>query len=359
MLTRRNFLKGLINTGIVIGSSSIYPLKAGSNCPMVEEKEKRDFQTWKIRVLGLGGAGNNAINNMIQSKLTGVEFIAANTDLKALSYSLADKHILLGANLTKGLGSGANLKIGRDATLEAREEIRTALQGSDVVFIVAGMGGGTGTGGAPVMAKISKELGIPTLAAITKPFYFEGDERLRQAEIGIEALQKAVDVLITIPNDRIICNPKMKFLDVLKWSDEALFYALDLAKNYFTVPDPEDPEYEVIKDDFPESIQSAIKNYFPEREMELIGTGSAIGKNRLFDAMEKSISISLLQDLPRSRSKPLEIIIKGKTDKKEFYLFNYYLDLILEKVNGKEIRTTSRFIKDETRVDEVRVLAFI
>jgi len=358
MLSRRNFFKWLINAGVFLGSSSINPFQPSLSCQMGETKEKGDFQQRKIRVLGLGGCGNNVINFMIRSQMSGVKFIAANTDLKALSSSLTDKRILLGTDLTRGLGSGANPDIGRDATLEARGEIRTALQKNDIVFIVAGMGGGTGTGGAPVIAKISKDLGIPTLAIITKPFSFEGEKRVRQAEIGIEILQKAVDVLITVSNDRIIFNPKMKFLDVLKWSDEALFYALDLAQNYFTLPDLNDPDYEELKDLLSKSVYEAIKSFFPGREMELIGAASAISKNKLFEAMEKAISIPRLQDLPDSRTRVLDLIIKGKTEKEEINNFHDYLDLILKRVSGKEISTSSRFIKDETTGDEVRVMVF-
>lgn len=201
-------------------------------------------------------------------------------------------------------------------------------------------------------------MGIPTLALITKPFSFEGEQRVEQAERGIEALRKAVDVLITVPNDRIICNPKMRFLDVLLWSDEALFYALDLAQNYFTLMDPNDPDYEEIKEFFPNSAREAIKNFFPQGEMELMGAGSGIGNNKLFEALEKAISIPILQALPDSRTKVLSLIIKGKTEIEEFNSFHDYLGLIREKVRNKEIGFSSRFIKDETRGDEIRVMVF-
>jgi cell division protein FtsZ len=358
MLSRRSFMKGLINTGIVLGSGSINPFQPSLGCLLGEEIDNKIFRARKIKVLGLGGCGNNVINFMIRSRMTGVEFIAANTDSKGLSSSIADKRILLGSDLTKGLGSGANPEIGREATLETMREIRAALQGSDILFIVAGMGGGTGTGGAPVIAKISKELGIPTLAIITTPFYFEGDERLRQAEIGIEALRKETNVLIFIPNDRIYLHYKMKFLDVLKQSDESMCYALDLAEHYFTMLDPNDPDYEGNKEFFPESAHEGIKMYFPEREMELIGACSEIGKNKLVEATEKAASILLLQDLPNSRTKVLSLIIKGKTEPEEFQNFHQSLDLIREKVSNKEIGFSSRFIKDETRGDEVRVMVY-
>jgi cell division protein FtsZ len=357
MLTRRNFFKWLINAGVVIGSGSINPFQSSIACQLKEQNSKKEFHPLKTRVVGLGGAGKNAINHMIQSQLAGIEFIAANTDMKALSYSLAKKRILLGANLTKGLGSPSDPEIGQDATLEARAEIRIALQGSDIVFIVAGLGGGTGTGGAPVIAKISKGLGTPTLAVITKPFSFEGEKRVRQAQTGIEALRKEVDVLITVPNDRIIYNPKMSFPELLKWSDEALFYVVDLARNYFTILDPKDPDYEAIKDFSPQSASEAIKNYFPEREIELIGAGSSIGKNKLLKAMEKAISIPVLQALPDSRTKVLSLIIRGKVDMAEFQHSHQFLDLIGGK-SGKEIGLSSWLIEYETREDEVRVMAF-
>jgi cell division protein FtsZ len=358
MLSRRNFMKGLFGSGIFLGSGSINPFQPSLSWQLGEAINKKDFQARKIQVLGLGWCGNNVIDYMIRSKMTGVEFIAANTDLKALSSSLADKRILLGADVTRGLGSGANPELGREATLETRREIRAALRGSDILFIVAGMGGGTGTGGAPVIAKISKELGIPTLAIITKPFYFEGDERLRQAETGIEALRKETNVLIFIPNDRIYLHYKTKYLDVLKQSDEAMCYALDLAEHYFTMLDPNDPDYEGNKEFFPESAHEAIKMHFPEREMELIGAASAIGKNKLVEAMEKALSIPLLQDLPDSRTKVLSLIIKGKTEPEEFQHFHQSLQMILEKVSDKKISTSSRFIKDETRGNEVRIMVY-
>jgi cell division protein FtsZ len=169
----------------------------------------------KIRVVGIGGGGNNAINNMIRSQLlTGVEFIAANTDLKALTSSLADTRIQLGTVLTKGLGAGGVPEIGRNATLEDAEKIRQELEGSDMVFITAGMGGGTGTGGAPIVAQICKELDILTVAVVTKPFHFEGPIRQKQANEGIIEMRKVVDSLITIPNDRLIslATKKASFL---------------------------------------------------------------------------------------------------------------------------------------------------
>jgi cell division protein FtsZ len=189
---------------------------------MMKVEEDNNNQKPKIRVLGIGGGGNNAINNMIKSQLSGVEFIAANTDLQALSSSLADQRIQLGTTLTKGLGAGANPEIGRNATLEDAEKIREALEGSDMVFITAGMGGGTGTGGAPVAAQMCKELGVLTVAVVTRPFHFEGNRRLKQADEGIKELRKSVDTLITIPNDRLIAlaTKKATFLEMLQKADD-------------------------------------------------------------------------------------------------------------------------------------------
>ncbi|HAG07223.1 MAG TPA: cell division protein FtsZ, partial [Peptococcaceae bacterium] len=157
-----------------------------------------------IKVVGVGGAGNNAVNRMINAGLRGVEFITINTDAQALSVSLANNRLQIGAKLTKGLGAGGNPEIGEKAAEESREEITEAIKGADMVFVTAGMGGGTGTGAAPIVAEIAKELGALTVGVVTKPFTFEGRRRAQQAEVGIENLRSKVDTLITIPNDKLV-----------------------------------------------------------------------------------------------------------------------------------------------------------
>ena len=356
MLTRRKFFKWLINASVVLGSGSINPFQSGLGFEVRETKGKIESLIPKIRVLGLGGAGSNAINYMMRSQLKGVDFIAANTDLKRLISSQANRRIQLGAKLTKGLGSGANPEIGRDATLETRRSITAAFHGSDIVFIVAGMGGGTGTGGAPVIAKISKDMGIPTLAVITKPFSFEGERRVEQAERGVEALRKTVDVLITAPNDRIIINPKMRFLDVLFWSDEILLSALDLAKNYLTKLEPEYRYSKEIENYSRQSAYEAIKNYFPEREIELIIAGISIGYKNHLETLEKAIPITLLPDLSGFRRIIIRVKTKEDYDIEELQVGHYYLYSILEEAEEKV--SSIKFLSDEKMVDKTMVLAF-
>ena len=254
---------------------------------MVGVAEETSCQKPKIRVLGIGGGGNNAINNMIRSQLSGVEFIAANTDLQALSSNLALTQIQLGNNLTKGLGAGASPEIGRNATMEDSEKIREALQGSDMVFITAGMGGGTGTGGAPIVAQLCKEMDILTVAVVTKPFHFEGSRRKNQAEAGIQELRKVVDTLITIPNDRLIslATKKATFLEMLKKADDVLLYAVKGISDLVIIPG-------LINLDFAD-----VKAIMSEMGVALMGTGLASGENRSLEAAQRAISSPLLEDI--------------------------------------------------------------
>jgi cell division protein FtsZ len=259
----------------------------------------------KIRVVGIGGGGNNAINNMIRSQLlSGVEFIAANTDLKALSTSLADTRIQLGTSLTKGLGAGANPEVGRNATLEDVEKLRQELEGSDMVFITAGMGGGTGTGGAPIVAQICKELDILTVAVVTKPFHFEGHVRLRQANEGISEMRKAVDSLITIPNDRLIslATKKASFLEMLKKADDVLLYAVKGISDLIVAPG-------LIVLDFAD-----VKTIMAEMGVALMGTGIASGESRAAEAAQRAISSPLLEDISIAGARALLLNITASSN---------------------------------------------
>ena len=258
----------------------------------------------KIRVVGIGGGGNNAINNMIRSQLlSGVEFIAANTDLKALSSSLADTRVQIGTTLTKGLGAGANPEIGRNATLEDAEKIRQELEGSDMVFITAGMGGGTGTGGAPIVAQICKELDILTVAVVTKPFHFEGPIRLKQANEGIVEMRKVVDSLITIPNDRLIslATKKASFLEMLKKADDVLLYAVKGISDLIVAPG-------LIVLDFAD-----VKTIMAEMGVALMGTGIASGENRALEAAQRAISSPLLEDISIAGARALLLNITASS----------------------------------------------
>lgn len=245
------------------------------------------MSTAKIRVLGIGGGGGNAINNMINSGLEGVEFVAANTDFQVLERNLAPTKIHLGVNLTKGLGAGGNPDVGSQATQEDMEKIREAVDGSDMVFITAGMGGGTGTGGAPIVAQVCKELGALTVAVVTKPFAFEGKVRLRNADEGIKALHDVVDTLIAIPNNRLLClaDKRATFLEMFKRADDVLLYAVkgisDLIVN---------PGY--INVDFAD-----VKTVMSEMGLALMGTGLGSGESRAAQAAQQAISSPLLEDI--------------------------------------------------------------
>ena len=239
----------------------------------------------KIKVIGCGGGGGNAINNMIRSKLTGVSFIAANTDAQDIGKSLADHPIQLGGKLTKGLGAGANPEVGRNAALESIDQIRELLANTDMVFITAGMGGGTGTGAAPVIAQAAREAGSLTVAVVTKPFYFEGKRRMDQAEKGIAELKQVVDSIITIPNDRLLqmAAKKTCFADMLQKADDVLFYAVKGISDLITV-------HGLINLDFAD-----VKAIMTGSGMALMGTGIASGESRATEAALKAISSPLLE----------------------------------------------------------------
>jgi cell division protein FtsZ len=298
----------------------------------------------KIRVVGIGGGGNNAINNMIRSQLlTGVEFIAANTDMKALSTSLADTRIQLGTDLTKGLGAGANPEVGRNATLEDVEKLRQELDGSDMVFITAGMGGGTGTGGAPIVAQICKELDILTVAVVTKPFHFEGPVRLRQANEGISEMRKVVDSLITIPNDRLIslATKKASFLEMLKKADDVLLYAVKGISDLIVAPG-------LIVLDFAD-----VKTIMAEMGVALMGTGIASGESRAMEAAQRAISSPLLEDISIAGARALLLNITASS--------NLGFEEVIEASTliRKEVHEEANIIWgtaiDESMGDELRV----
>jgi cell division protein FtsZ len=263
--------------------------------------EDRVPQIAKIKIIGVGGGGCNAINTMITSNLEGVEFIAANTDLQALGSALATTKIQLGAHLTKGLGAGANPDIGRSATLEDAEKIREELEGADMIFITAGLGGGTGTGGAPVIASIAKELGALTVAVVTKPFFFEGKRRQLAAERGMDELKKTVDTLIAIPNQRLlsISDRELSLLASFKKADEVLLHASKSISDLITIPG-------LINLDFAD-----VKTIMSEMGMAFMGMGIASGDNKAVEATHKAISSPLLEDISISGARGLLINITG------------------------------------------------
>ena len=240
-----------------------------------------------IKVFGLGGGGGNAINTMIEEGLTGVEFIAANPDSQALGKNLAPLKIQMGAKLTKGLGAGANPDIGRQAAQEDRDLLRESLMGADMVFMTAGLGGGTGTGGAPIVAEIAREVGALTVAVVTRPFSFEGATRRRQAEAGLKELRGIVDTIIVIPNEKllVIAGKEMRFMEAFKKVDEVLYQAVRGISELVTKPG-------YINLDFAD-----VKTVMTDSGVALMGTGSAEGQNRAMAAAEKAISSPLLEDV--------------------------------------------------------------
>ena len=238
----------------------------------------------QIRVVGVGGAGCNAVNRMVQYGLQGVEFIAVNTDKQALQLSAGQKKIQIGEKLTKGLGAGADPEVGRKAAEESRDAISEALKGSDMIFITAGMGGGTGTGAAAVIAECAKELGILTVGVVTKPFTFEGRVRMRNAEAGIANLKPAVDTLITIPNDKLIALVgKSSLPDALRVADDVLRQGIQGISDLIAVP-------AMINLDFAD-----VKTIMKEKGMAHMGIGSAVGENRASEAARQAVESPLLE----------------------------------------------------------------
>jgi cell division protein FtsZ len=258
----------------------------------------------KIKVLGIGGAGGNAINDMITSQMVGVDFIAANTDAQALERSLAPVKIQLGPNVTRGLGAGGDPEVGRNATQEEAERVKQVLQGADMVFIAAGMGGGTGTGGAPVVAEVSRELGSLTVAVVSKPFDFEGKMKRKIADNGIEELRKVVDTIITIPNDRLfsLSSRNSRIKDVFSMANEVLGFAVRGISDLIMVPG-------FINVDFAD-----VRTVMKERGMALMGTGIASGGNRAADAAQKAISSPLLEDISIRGARGILINITSTPD---------------------------------------------
>jgi len=240
----------------------------------------------KIKVIGIGGGGGNAVNTMIAYNLQGVDFIAANTDTQALGASSSPIKIQLGSEVTKGLGAGANPDIGKMAAMETKELLRQHIEGADMVFITAGLGGGTGTGGAPIVAELAKEAGALTVAVVTKPFQFEGKQRNMHAEEGVAELRCTVDTLIVVPNQRLLSlgGRNLSLLDAFKKADDILYHAVKGISDLIIVPG-------LINLDFAD-----VKNIMSRMGMALMGTGSASGENRAVEAAQKAISSPLLED---------------------------------------------------------------
>ena len=298
----------------------------------------------RIKVIGVGGGGGNAVNTMIAYNLHGVDFIAANTDMQALGASAAPIKIQMGAEVTKGLGAGANPDVGKMAAMEDRELLRRHLEGADMVFITAGLGGGTGTGGAPIIAELAKEMGALTVAVITKPFQFEGKKRNKQAEEGIAELRNTVDTLITVPNQRLLSlgGRNLSLLDAFKKADDILYHAVKGISDLIMVPG-------LINLDFAD-----VKNIMSQMGLALMGTGVAGGENRAVEAAQKAISSPLLEENTIQGAHGILLNITGGPDmtlheineassliqKEAHEDANIIFGTVIDKNMGDEIRIT-------------------
>lgn len=271
---------------------------------MFEFDEVEELQGARIKVIGVGGGGCNAINSMIAAELTGIEFIAANTDLQVLSKSEAPHKIQLGAKLTKGLGAGANPDVGRDAALEDIDKIKDVLTGSDMVFVTAGLGGGTGTGAAPVIANIAREIGALTVGVVTKPFSFEGGKRLQRAEEGLRELKKYVDTLIVIPNQKLlnVVDKKTPLTESFKIADDILRQAVQGISDLITIAG-------LVNVDFAD-----VRTIMSHMGRAIMGMGISRGENRAIEAAQKAISSPLLEDNSIEGAQGVLINITGGID---------------------------------------------
>ncbi|MDT7602811.1 MAG: cell division protein FtsZ [Acidobacteriota bacterium] len=258
----------------------------------------------RIKVIGVGGGGGNAVNRMIEAGIEGIDFLVANTDLQALKRSRAPIKIQLGGKLTKGLGAGANPEVGRNAALEDTEKIIEALEGADMVFVTTGLGGGTGTGAAPIIASLATELNALTVAVVTKPFHFEGKRRMEQADQGLRELRECVDTVITIPNERLLgtVDRTVSLTDAFKLADDVLRQAVQGISDLITVPG-------LINLDFAD-----VKSIMQGMGMALMGAGRASGEDRALKATQQAISSPLLEEATIEGAKGVLINITGGLD---------------------------------------------
>ncbi len=261
-------------------------------------------QSAVIKVIGIGGGGGNAVEHMVNESIEGVDFICANTDAQALEKSASRTVIQIGTHITKGLGAGANPEIGRQAAMEDRDRVEEALAGSDMIFITAGMGGGTGTGGAPIVAQIAREMGILTVAVVTKPFPFEGKKRMQAAEEGIAELKKHVDSLITIPNEKLLTalGRQVTLLDAFKAANNVLLGAVQGIAELITRPG-------LINVDFAD-----VKTVMSEMGMAMMGTGTAKGEDRAREAAERAVASPLLEDVDLSGARGILVNVTAGLD---------------------------------------------
>jgi cell division protein FtsZ len=304
---------------------------------------ENEYAGAQIKVIGIGGAGCNAINNMINCQTNGVEFITANTDVQALAATMAPLRLQLGAKLTKGLGAGANPDLGRRAAEEDREHLSQALTGADMVFITAGMGGGTGTGAAPVVASIAKEQGSLTIAVVTKPFDFEGKKRKQQAEDGLRALRARVDTLITIPNQRLlqVVDRRTPLRDAFRVADDVLRQAVQGISDLITVPG-------LVNLDFAD-----VQTIMSGMGLAIMGTGTAHGEKRALEAAHQAISSPLLEESSINGARGVLINITGGMDM-ALHEVNDVVAIIREAAH-EEAHIIFGAVIDEQLKDELRI----
>jgi cell division protein FtsZ len=297
----------------------------------------------RIKVIGIGGGGGNAVNTMIGAKLSGVDFMVANTDAQSLEASQAPIRIQLGGQVTKGLGAGANPEIGRRAALEDQDRIKEYLAGSDMIFITAGMGGGTGTGGAPVVARMAREVGALTVGVVTKPFIFEGKKRMRQAEEGVEELKQSVDTLIVIPNQRLlsIAAKTTTMLEAFHKADDVLLQAVRGISDLIITPG-------LINLDFAD-----VRTVMAEMGLALMGAASASGENRAVEAAQKAISSPLLEDISIQGARGVLINITGGPDLC-LHEVNEAASMIQEEAHD-DANIIFGAVIDDSLTDEIRI----
>jgi len=308
-----------------------------------ELSDRNELVGAKIRVIGVGGGGGNAINTMIASGLKRVEFLAANTDLQDLAANLAPTKIPLGTRLTRGLGAGGNPEIGRQAALEDVEALKKALVGADIVFLTAGMGGGTGTGAAPVVAQVAKESGALTIGVVTKPFAFEASFRMARAEEGIKALQEHVDALLIVPNERLasVLDKGVRFVDAFRRVDEVLLQAVRAIADLVTV-------HGLINLDYAD-----VRAVMAEKGLALMGSAAATGEDRAMRAAQAAISCPLLEGVAIQEARDVLINITGSADLTLDEAENA-ANLVRESVH-EDANIIFGAVIDETLSDEVRI----
>ena len=302
-----------------------------------------DVHKAQIRVIGVGGGGGNAVNNMIESGMSGVEFIVVNTDAQDLERSLAPRRFQLGGQLTKGLGAGANPEIGREAALEDRDRIAELVAGADMVFITAGMGGGTGTGAAPVIAQVAKELGALTVAVVTRPFSFEGRRRRKQAEEGVENLRQVVDTLITIPNQRLIsmATERTTMKEAFQMADKVLFQACKGVSDLIN-------HQGIINVDFAD-----VSTIMSNKGLALMGVGTGSGEHKTVEAAQKAISSPLLDDVSIAGATSVLINITGNSELTMFEV--HEAATMIQEEAHEDANVIFGWVIDETMTDEARV----